>query len=103
MIYVLPEIDKNFQRYLASNTPKIGVFNSFSAEGSDFERIRSMTLLRCSSGFTHSTKTKLPPLNSAFEDLFKEVNFIYLHSFAAKVSAFAYANIGFIYNSKHVN
>ena len=26
MIYVLPEIDKNFQRYLASNTPKIGVF-----------------------------------------------------------------------------
>ena len=26
MIYVLPELDKRFQRYLASNTPKIGVF-----------------------------------------------------------------------------
>ena len=26
MIYVLPEMDKNFQRYLASNTPKIGFF-----------------------------------------------------------------------------
>ena len=25
MIYVLPEMDKNFQRYLASNTP-IGFF-----------------------------------------------------------------------------
>ena len=24
--YVLPEMDKNFQRYLASNTPKIGFF-----------------------------------------------------------------------------
>ena len=24
MIYVLPEMDKNFERYLASNTPKIG-------------------------------------------------------------------------------
>ena len=28
MIYVLPEMDKNLQRYLASNTPKIGFFNS---------------------------------------------------------------------------
>ena len=26
MIYVLPEMDKNVQRYLASNTPKIGFF-----------------------------------------------------------------------------
>ena len=26
MIYVLLEMDKNFQRYLASNTPKIGFF-----------------------------------------------------------------------------
>ena len=26
MIYVLPEMDKNFQRYLASNTPKTGFF-----------------------------------------------------------------------------
>ena len=26
MIYVLPEMNKNFQRYLASNKPKIGFF-----------------------------------------------------------------------------
>ena len=26
MIYVLPEMDKNFQRYLALNTSKIGFF-----------------------------------------------------------------------------
>ena len=26
MIYVLPEMDKNFQRYLASNMPKIVFF-----------------------------------------------------------------------------
>ena len=26
MIYVLPEMDKNVQRYLASNKPKIGFF-----------------------------------------------------------------------------
>ena len=31
MIYVLPEMDKNFQRYLASNTPKI-VFFKIMAE-----------------------------------------------------------------------
>ena len=29
MIYVLPEIDKNFQRYLASNTPKLGFLKSW--------------------------------------------------------------------------
>ena len=28
MIYVLPEMNKNFQRYLASNTPK-GFFGGF--------------------------------------------------------------------------
>ena len=32
MIYVLPEMDKNFQRYLASNTPKIGFLKSWPGE-----------------------------------------------------------------------
>ena len=30
VIYVLPEMDKNFQRYLASNTPKIGFFKTMA-------------------------------------------------------------------------
>ena len=60
------------------------------------ERVSLLTDLYC-------TTTKLPPLDSSFENLSTRINSVSLHGFATTFSTFAYLQFCFVYDLAHLS